>query len=68
MAAQTTIIFCATQVDSENTVLNLPFFYHLTNIDVTSCSCQQFFRPLYEDMGQKIAIFYCEYRGDACLN
>jgi len=27
-----------------------------------------FFRPLYEDKGQKITIFNYEYLGDACFN
>ena len=43
-------------------------FFHLTNIDVTSCFFRQFFRPLYEDKGQKTAIFNCEYLGDTCFN
>ena len=44
------------------------FFFHLTNIDVTSCFYRQFFRLLYEDKGQKITIFNCEYLEDACFN
>ena len=43
-------------------------FFYLTNIDVTSCFFRQFFRPLYEDKGQKTAIVNCEYLGDTCLN
>ena len=34
-----------------------PAFFHLTNIDVPSCFFRQFFRPLYEDKGQKMAMF-----------
>ena len=42
--------------------------FHLTNIDVTSCFFRQIFRPFYEDKGQKIAIFNCEYLGDTCFS
>ena len=53
------------QVDSKNTVLNFPLFF--TWPTLTSIF-QQFFRPLYEDKGQKITIFNFEYLGDACFN
>ena len=55
------------QVDSRN-CFEFPALFHLTNIDVTSCFFKQFFRPLYEDRGQKTAIFNCEYLGDTCFN
>ena len=58
--------FCAKS--TRKTLFSIPRFFHLTNIDVTSCFCRQFFRPLYEDEGQKIAILNCEYLGDACFN
>ena len=32
------------------------------------CFFRQFFGPLYEDKGQKKAIFNCEYLGDTCFN
>ena len=66
MAAQTTIISAPSRLDKH--WVEFPAFFHLTNIDVTSCFCRQFFRALYEDKGQKIAIFNCEYLGDACVN
>ena len=66
MAAQTTIISAPSGL--ENLSFEFPAFFHLNNIDVTSCFCRQFFRPLYEDMDQKIAIFNCDYLGDACFN
>ena len=44
------------QVDSKKCVLNPPLL-HLTNIDVTNCFFRQFFRPLYEDKGQKNSNF-----------
>ena len=66
MAAQTTIISAPSRLDKH--WVEFPPFFHLTNIDVTSCFCRQFFRALYEDKGQKIAIFNCEYLGDACVN
>ena len=43
-------------------------FFHLTNSDVTNCFCRQFFRPFYEDKGQKTVISNCEYLRDACFN
>ena len=52
----------------EKLCFEFPAFFHLTNTDVTSCFFRQFFRPLYEDEGQKIAIFNCEYLGDTCFN
>ena len=52
----------------EKLCFEFPAFSHLTNIDVTSCFFRQFFRPLYEDKGQKIAIFNCKYLGDTCFN
>ena len=58
--------FCAKS--TRKTLFEFPAFFHLTNIDVTSCFFRQFFRPLYEDKGQKIAIFNCEYLGDTCFN
>ena len=39
--------------------------YRRSLVDVKT---RQFFRPLYEDKGQKIAIFNCEYLEDACFN
>ena len=65
MAAQTAIISAPSRLEKH--CFEFPAFFHLTNIDVTNCFCRQFFRPLYEDKGQKIAIFYCEYLGDACF-
>ena len=59
--------FCA-KTTRKNSVLNFPLFFHLTNIDVTSCFCRQFFRPLYEDKGQKETIFNCKYLGDPCFD
>ena len=58
--------FCAKS--TPKTLFWISRFFHLTNIDVTSCFYRQFFRPLYEDKGQKITIFNCEYLGDACFN
>ena len=66
MAAQTTIISAPRRL--EKYCFEFPAFFHQTNIDVTSCFCRQLFRPLYEDKGQKITIFNCEYLGDACFN
>ena len=48
--------FCAKS--TRKTLFWIFRFFHLTNIDVTSCFCRQFFRPLYEDKGQKIAILF----------
>ena len=52
--------FMAAQTSSapsrlEKLCFEFPAFFHLTNIDVTSCFSRQFFRPLYEDKSQKIA-------------
>ena len=66
MAAQITTI--SAPIRLEKHCFEFPAFYHLINIDVTSCFHRQFFRPLYEDKGKKITIFNCEYLGDACLN
>ena len=52
----------------EKFCFEFPAFFHLTNIDVTSYFFRQFFRPLYEDKGQKIAIFNCKYLGDTSFN
>ena len=52
----------------EKLCFEFPAFFHLTNIDVTSCFFRQFFRPLYEDKDQKTAIFSCKYLGDTCFN
>ena len=60
MAAQTT----SAPSRLEKLCFEFPAFFHLTNIDITSCFFRQFFRPLYEDEGQTIAIFICEYLGD----
>ena len=43
--------FCAQS--TWKTLFWISRFFHLTNIDITSCFCRQFFRPLYEDKGQK---------------
>ena len=66
MAAQNTTISAPSRLEKH--CFEFPAFFHLTNIDVTSCFFRQFFRPLYEDKGQKIAIFNCKYLGDACFN
>ena len=58
--------FCAKS--TRKTLFWISHFFHLTNIEATSCFCPQFFRPLYEDKGQKIAIFNCEYLWDTCFN
>ena len=58
--------FCAKS--TRKTLFWISRFFHLTNIDVTSCFFRQFFRPLYEDKGQKIAIFNCKYLGNTCFN
>ena len=49
MAAQTT----SAPSRLQKLCFEFPAFFHLTNIDVTSCLFRQFFRPLYEDKGQK---------------
>ena len=66
MATQTTIISALLRL--EKLCFEFPASFHLTNIDVTSCFCRQFFRPLDEDKSQKIATFNGEYLGDACFN
>ena len=38
--------FCAKS--TRKTLFEFPAFFHLTNIDVTSCIFRQFFRPLYD--------------------
>ena len=58
--------FCAKS--TRKTLFWIFRFFHLTNIDVTSCFCRQFFRPLYEDKGQKETIFNCKYLGDPCFD
>ena len=58
--------FCAKS--TRKTLFWISRFFHPTNIDVTSCFFRQFFRPLYEDKGQKTAIVNCEYLGDTCFN
>ena len=67
MAAQTTIISAPSRLE-KHCFSQFPPFFHLTNTDVTSFFFRQLFRPLYEDKGQKIAIFDCEYLGDTCFN
>ena len=55
---------------------NHHFWANLTWLDITSFHVKlllanilrQFFRPLNENKGQKIAIINCEYLGDACFN
>ena len=64
MAAQTT----SAPSRLEKLCFEFPAFFLLTNIDVTSCFFRQFFRPLYEDKDQKIAIFNCEYLGETYFN
>ena len=51
MAAQTTTISAPSRLEKH--CFEFPAFFHLTNIDVTSCFYRQFFRLLYEDKGQK---------------
>ena len=58
--------FCAKS--TRKTLFWISRFFHPTNIDVTSCFFRQCFRPLYENKGQKTAIFNCEYLGDTCFN
>ena len=58
--------FCAKS--TRKTLFRISRFFHLTNIDVTSCFFRQFFRRLYEDKGPKTVIFNCEYLEDTCLN
>ena len=58
--------FCAKS--TRKTLFRISRFFHLTNIDVTSCFFRQFFRRLYEDKGPKTVIFNCEYLGNAYFN
>ena len=58
--------FCAKS--TRKTLFWISRFFHLTNIDDTRCFFRQFFPPLYEDKGQKTAIFNCEYLRDTCFN
>ena len=58
--------FCAKSI--RKTLFWISRFFHQTNSDVTNCFCRQFFRPFYEDKGQKIVISNCKYLRDACFN
>ena len=58
--------FCAKSTRKH--CFEFPAFFNLTNVDITRCFCWQFFQPLNEDKGQKIAVFNCEYLGYACFN